>query len=175
MFILITGGSKSGKSSLAEKIICSGTNRRYYIATMKPFGDEAESAIRRHRKMREGKGFITVEQYTDIENADIGNGSDVLLECVGNLCANEMFSAGISRPSEKISNGILRLRDRADTLVTVTNQISSDGMIYPSDTMRYMEELSLIGALLAAAADTVIESVFGIPVVLKGELPKCLL
>ena len=60
MITLITGGSKCGKSSLAERIICGFSGKKFYIATMKPYGDEAFQAIERHREMRKGKGFKTI-------------------------------------------------------------------------------------------------------------------
>ncbi|MGN0576267.1 MAG: bifunctional adenosylcobinamide kinase/adenosylcobinamide-phosphate guanylyltransferase, partial [Ruminococcus sp.] len=49
---LITGGAKCGKSKLAEKLLDSFQGNKIYIATMLPYGDEAEAAIKRHRKLR---------------------------------------------------------------------------------------------------------------------------
>ena len=60
MTTLITGGSKCGKSSFAEKLLNDFTGRKIYIATMQPFGADAFEAIERHRKMRAGKGFETL-------------------------------------------------------------------------------------------------------------------
>ena len=34
---------------------------RIYIATMYPFDEESRKRVQRHRKMRQGKGFETVE------------------------------------------------------------------------------------------------------------------
>ena len=55
MITLVTGGSKCGKSSLAEKITCGFTGRKFYVATMQPYGEDAFRAIEKHRKMRYGK------------------------------------------------------------------------------------------------------------------------
>ena len=62
MFHLVTGGSGSGKSEYAEQLIMEfgekePWRKRYYLATMMPFGEETKQKIERHRKMREGKGF----------------------------------------------------------------------------------------------------------------------
>ena len=38
----------------------------YYIATMYPYGTETEEKIADHRRRREGKGFRTLEWYTNI-------------------------------------------------------------------------------------------------------------
>ena len=83
MTTLITGGSKCGKSSYAEKLLDGFAGRKIYIATMEPFGSDAQEAIKRHRLMRKGKGFETLERFTDIGGADIPKNCAVLLECVG--------------------------------------------------------------------------------------------
>lgn len=104
MITLITGGSGSGKSAYAEKYICHASNEKgykekYYIATMQVFDDEGQRKIDRHRRLRAGKGFITIEQPSDIQNAvsklqsesSLKTGRSALLECMSNLVANEMF------------------------------------------------------------------------------------
>lgn len=171
MTTLITGGSKCGKSSFAEKHLERFTGRRIYIATMQPFGADAHEAISRHRKMRAGKGLETVEKYTDIHELSLPADCAVLLECMGNLCANEMFSGtAVSDPSDKIIGGIKLLADSVSELVIVTNQVGSDGIPYPEGTADYIRILGGINCRLAEIADNVIECVYGIPIVLKGEM-----
>ena len=104
MITLITGGSGSGKSAYAEKYIChvsneKGYKEKYYIATMQVFDCEGQRKIDRHRRLRAGKGFITIEQPRDIKKAVeklqsencLKTGRSALLECMSNLVANEMF------------------------------------------------------------------------------------
>ena len=104
MITLITGGSGSGKSAYAEKYICHASKEKrckekYYIATMQVFDDEGQRKIDRHRRLRAGKGFITIEQPRDIQDAVsklqsencLKTGRLALLECMSNLVANEMF------------------------------------------------------------------------------------
>ena len=57
MLILITGTSGSGKSEYAEKICCelAGSAKKYYIATMQPYGAEGTQRIRRHHALRQGR------------------------------------------------------------------------------------------------------------------------
>lgn len=96
MITLVTGGSGSGKSAFAEKLVLSLTGESYiYLATMQNDGDEETNRrIARHRGMRADKGFVTVEQSMDLSKADIPEGACVLLECLPNLVANEMFDGG---------------------------------------------------------------------------------
>lgn len=174
MLILITGGCKNGKSVIAEKIICSKNSECFYIATMQPFGVEAEIAIERHRKLRSGKGFNTIEKYTDIGEIDLPSGSSALLECIGNLCANEMFSANCLKPAEKILSDVEKIIKKSELFIIVTSQVGCDGISYSAETMAYIHELSLLNNRLSELSDVVIEAVFNIPVLLKGELPICL-
>lgn len=169
MITLVTGGSKCGRSRYAEKLLVNSKNK-IYIATMQPFGEEAYRTIERHRKLRAGKGFVTIEQYTDMEKAEIPRCDGILLECIANLTANEMFS---ETPADdipgKIMKGITHLSEQTGHLVIVTSQVGSDGIDYSPETMRYIENMGKINALIADTADNVIECVYGIPVTLKGE------
>ena len=93
MFILVTGGSGSGKSAYAEsEIVKLGEGNRFYLATMMSFDEESRKRIARHRRMRADKKFETIECYTGLKNIVLPGDSIVLLECMSNLVANEMFS-----------------------------------------------------------------------------------
>lgn len=172
MFHLITGGSGSGKSAYAENCILEfqGKNR-IYIATMFPFDEESHWRIERHRKMRREKCFTTIECYTGVKNLEISSDSDILLECMSNLTANEMYQengAG-EETVEEILQGIRQLKDRAKNLVVVTNEVFSDGISYDPDTMRYLSYLGNINQEMGKMADQVTEVVYGIPVSLKDD------
>ena len=68
MRILLIGGGKSGKSTLAQRLAAalSGDAPRYYWATMTPHDDEDRARIRRHVADRAGMGFVTVERSFDL-------------------------------------------------------------------------------------------------------------
>lgn len=171
MMILVTGGSKCGKSSFAEKILDGINEKKYYIATMQPFGEDARIAIERHRKMRENKYFVTIEKYRDIDRTELPEGAVVLLECLGNLCANEMFvGEEIFDPVDKIIRGIKHLDSVTEKFVIVTNEVGCDGIEYTKETMKYIAAMAEINRKIAEIADTVVECIYGIPVVLKGEI-----
>lgn len=172
MMILVSGGSKCGKSGYAESLFADYHKRKIYLATMHPFGDEAREAIERHKKMRLGKGFSTIEKYTDIDSLEIPDGSGVLLEDMGNLLANEMFSEGNTdrNYTEKILRGIEKISRSAELFVIVTNSVFSDGITYPNETALYIKNLSEINRRIAENADRVFECVYGIPILRKGTL-----
>ncbi|WP_122788546.1 bifunctional adenosylcobinamide kinase/adenosylcobinamide-phosphate guanylyltransferase [Intestinibacillus sp. Marseille-P6563] len=175
MKIMISGGAASGKSAHAERILCQHTagGSRLYVAAMQPFGPAAEVRIARHRALRAGKGFETAERYTDLAHFTAPCYYDgILLECLSNLLANEMFSpegVGVNGAADAILAGIDHLEKQCGLLVVVTNDIFSDGETYPSETMQYIRLLSQINGALAERADAVAESVCGILVLHKGE------
>lgn len=170
MMVLVTGGSGSGKSAFAEdRILSFGEGQRIYIATMYPFDQESEKRIQRHRRMRAGKGFETVECYTGLKHADIPEDSVVLLECMSNLTANEMFqeNGAHHRTVEEIMEGVRMLKEKTKHLVVVTNEIFSEAACYEGEMKDYLKYLGFINRQMAAQADEVVEVVYGIPVYYK--------
>lgn len=172
MMVLVTGGSGSGKSAFAEDCVLSyGENKRIYIATMYPFDEESKKRVVRHRKMRAGKGFDTIECFVGLKNIKIPQGSTVLLECMSNLTANEIFredGAG-ENTEEEILEGVRRLKRKAGNLIIVTNEIFSDAVFYEKETQNYQRILGEINQKLAELADNVVEVVYGIPIYHKKE------
>ena len=174
MLTLIIGDASCGKSEYAENIIMKQRNRRIYLATMHPFGKEAKERIRRHRRQREGKGFFTVEcpknllkfAEEDIKKKEgLFVNSDILLEDIPNLLANEMFdgdSAGCD--IDGILDGIGYINEAASSLVIVTGNLFSGGSGYDKGTMEYLKALAGLNRGIALSADAVIEVVCGIPV-----------
>ena len=176
MMTLIIGGSGSGKSAYAEKYIalCSEGKKKYYLATMQVYDKEGEKKVDSHRKFRDGKGFITIEQPVSIEKAvdkmDRGE-KTALLECMSNLVANEMFSEEIPKTKEAVTDKIISnmkvLKEKLTHLIVVTNNVFEDGTSYDETTMEYIRGLANINEKLAVIADEVVEVVVGIPVVIK--------
>ena len=169
MIVLVTGGSGCGKSTWAEKLIQSWPREnRYYIATMQVYDRESELRVARHRAQRADKGFETIECEKDLAGAAIPENSIVLLEDLVNLTANEMFDGG---DPDRIVPALEDLAVRCGHLVMVTNDLFSDGEPYSPSVQEYMRRLAEINRRAAVLADCVVEMVYSVPVVLKGELP----
>jgi adenosylcobinamide kinase/adenosylcobinamide-phosphate guanylyltransferase len=102
LFTLVIGGSASGKSDYAERHVLSleGDGPRIYIATMEPFGEEAQARIARHHAMRRDRGFETIECYRNAGAVRLPENSNVLLEDLGNLAANELFGADLPQADQ---------------------------------------------------------------------------
>ncbi|MEG2232032.1 MAG: bifunctional adenosylcobinamide kinase/adenosylcobinamide-phosphate guanylyltransferase [Lachnospiraceae bacterium] len=196
MTVLITGGSGSGKSAYAEKLAeeeysnrnlqkentDNPTGKLYYIATMHIADAESEQRVKRHQQMRKDKGFLTIECFNRLERIIpmLHPGDVLLLECMSNLLANEMYDEeGRIRDREKeackqmehaIVQPILTLSRTVAHIVIVTNEIFSDGSRYQEDTECYVNLLGILNQRLSSLADHVVEVVCSIPVCRKGEL-----
>lgn len=170
MIFLVTGGSASGKSEYAEKLVTRfAGSERYYIATMKPYDEESLQRIERHQNMRRDKGFTTVERYVDLAGMTLPGGT-ALLECMSNLVANEMYlPEGAGKDTvDAIVDGVRVLSEKLEHLIIVTNEVFSDGILYDEFTKEYLAVLGGINQKLAAMADVVVEVVYSIPVISKG-------
>lgn len=174
MLSIVTGGSGSGKSFYAEQLIASyGDYHRYYIATMENRDEESDKRIQRHRLMRADKHFETIECPRDLDKITLSKKSVILLECMSNLAANEMFADGkLHDPyqmEQKIIKGVTSICAQADHVVIVTNEVFSDSITYDLWTRDYLKCLGRINTRMAAMADRVVEVVYSIPLVIKGE------
>ena len=163
MISLIYGGSRSGKSTYGEKII-EEYNNKLYIATMEPFDDECVKQIKKHRQTRVGKGYETLECYT-ILPVKYPKSDAVILECLGNLCANELYK-GFTK--EDIWGSMLSLIHSFEEIVFISNDVFTDGIKYSAETDKYIETLAYIHKNLAYVANNVIECVCGIKIYHKG-------
>lgn len=170
IFTLVTGGSGSGKSEYAENLAVSYKSRNLiYIATMQPFGGETLKKIERHKKMRKNKNFKTIEAPVGIDKIEIPDNASVLLDCMSNLVANEIYdeNGAKDKTAEEILKGINKIKDKAENLIVVTNEVFSDGISYDRETEKYKKILGKINQNLAQQADQIIEVVYSIPLKVK--------
>ena len=171
---LLTGGSACGKSSYAEDILRMLPGPRVYVATMQVYDDEGRAKVERHRRMRAGKGFLTVEAQTDVDSAEVPDGSSVLLECIANLVSNEMFDekGNMHDAADKVIAEVGALAERCANIIVITNDVGSEHVEgYGEGTRAYIEAIGRVNIALARRADHVYELVCGIPLVIKGSLP----
>ena len=171
MFTLVIGAAASGKSQFAEQLIVqSSAKQRIYLATMQPDGPQAQQRIARHRQLRAGQGFITLERDTNLGQLTIPSNSAVLLECLSNLVANELFCphGAAENTLQAVLQGVETLARQATDLVVVTNEVFADGCSYADSVEHYLQLLGQINCRLAVRADRVIEVVCGIPLCYKG-------
>lgn len=184
MVTLVVGTNNSGKSGLAESIVLETAvdGEKYYIATMIPYGDEGIKRVEKHRKMREGKGFVTLEWPADIDNhldqlmsvsediegkmVEAGENrwtkATFLLECMSNLVGNEMYADGNVEVSDdalvsKITDEVGALISVAGNVVIVTNVFPTEAEGYDAETVRYVKLTRAVNDELKKMSDVIYE------------------
>jgi adenosylcobinamide kinase / adenosylcobinamide-phosphate guanylyltransferase len=166
---LILGGARSGKSRFAESL-AAGT--RHYIATAQAFDDEMRNRIATHQLQR-GTGWITHEVVHDLpqklEQLNVHN-HFVLVDCLTLWLSNLMLA------EQDVNAAVLQLisvlqRMQAKT-VLVSNEV---GLGIVPDTVlgrAFRDEQGRLNQQVAAMADDVVFIAAGLPLVLKGQLPR---
>lgn len=180
--ILITGGARSGKSALAERLVAGVSDQVLYIATSRVTDDEMAERVKHHRQARpahwrtwEGSQQLarTIEEQATVEEA-------VLLECITTWIANLMFDHTGDMPIEDIdftavetliqqqTTALLAACARSPAAIyLVTNELGM-GMVPENRLARHFRDIAgRVNQRLAAAAESVFLVVSGIEVKIK--------
>ncbi len=162
MTYFVIGGSGSGKSHFAESIINnSPIKNRTYIATMRVWDLEGEKRVEKHRKMRQNKGFDTLEIPVELEKIHDLSGC-ILLEDLTNLFMNEWYGEASESAFARVCQGLEKLHKSAELFVIVANDIFTDGVNYGPETEELLAQLGKINTFTASLSDEVFEVSCGI-------------
>jgi adenosylcobinamide kinase/adenosylcobinamide-phosphate guanylyltransferase len=137
--------------------------------------EESRKRMERHQRQRAGMYFETVERPFGLERLTFKEKERlILLECMSNLIANELYGGenfamrDPKETKETIIRGIGHLREHAEHLVVVSNEMFRNGT-YSVEMNDYLKVAGQVDRYLAGCSDIVIESVFGIPYFWKRE------
>lgn len=174
--ILVTGGSRSGKSDYARLRGESLAGPRVFVATCPVVDEETAERIRRHQRERSPLLWDTVEEPLDLERAigDLGQYSVILIDCLTLWINNLLFhaeQAGETMPEDTVTSrasGLLSASSAGNgTMILVTNEVGW-GIVPENPTARlYRDLVGRCNRTVAAGADEVILVASGIPLVLK--------
>jgi adenosylcobinamide kinase/adenosylcobinamide-phosphate guanylyltransferase len=175
--ILITGGSRSGKSAFAQTTAEALPGPRAYVATCPVIDPETEEHIRKHREARRGKGWETIEETVDLAGVIRRAGAyrTLLVDCLTLWINNLLYAAerrGEHFTEEAAADHCRELIDACGafpgTVIFVTNELGM-GIIPENETVRRFRDVAgRCNQEIAAAAKTVTLVVSGIPLELKG-------
>lgn len=176
--VLVTGGSRSGKSDYARRKAEELAGPRAFIATCTPVDAEMAERIRRHRLARDPDQWTTIEEPVDVANAlvDGGDFKVVLIDCLTLWINNLMFQAeieGTALHEDDITMACERLLSACDqfngTVIMVTNEVGMG--IVPDNPMSrlYRDLVGRCNQIMAAAADEVVLLVCGVSLNIKGK------
>ncbi len=151
---LVFGPNGSGKSLYAETLAAQTAAPLVYIATMIPQTEDNFSRIEKHRRQREGKGFLTMEEPWDIDLLSISKEAVVLLEDASNLLANGIFQ---HRQNASVCfQKIQTLAKNCQKLIIVSITGLTPGE-YDDETNNYILQLNELNQMLRSVASDCIQ------------------
>jgi adenosylcobinamide kinase / adenosylcobinamide-phosphate guanylyltransferase len=173
--ILITGGSRSGKSDYALQLAEELPEPWVFVATCPITDDEMADRIRKHRDRRSSK-WITIEEPVLLSKAvgEQSNAGVILIDCVTLWINNLLYNA--EKQNKTISEAdIERLcgelaascRVVQSTVIIVTNEIGSGIVPENKSTRLYRDLVGKANQVIASYADEVYFVACGLPLALK--------
>jgi adenosylcobinamide kinase/adenosylcobinamide-phosphate guanylyltransferase len=171
---LILGGARSGKSSYGLRLAEGSWSRPVYLATAEVLDDEMAERVRQHRRRR-GPRWQSVEEPLEVPRvlADPRVKADgILVDCVTLWLSNVLLKEGEAAWKRRSDQLRRALRDRRRSVILISNEVGMG--IVPENALarRFRDLAGWFNQLLAAEADTVVLVVAGLPVALKGSLPR---
>lgn len=166
--ILITGGSRSGKSSYAERLAMELSDCPVYLATARIWDEEFRERVRRHRERR-GPQWTNLEEEKFLSRHALA-GRVVLVDCLTLWCTNFFFDleSDADRALEAAKAEFDRFTAQDATFLFVTNEIGMGGTSDNAIQRKFTDLQGWMNQYTAASADEVILMVSGIPVKIKG-------
>lgn len=175
--ILVCGGSRSGKSSYAQKKAESMDGPRLFIATCPRIDSEIDGRIEKHILERQGRGWETIEEQLNIaevmrENMD---SAVILVDCLTLWVNNLLFEHNRRKRSineedivARTKQILMNARNHFGTLIFVTNEVGSGIVPGSSETRLYRDLVGRCNQCVASEADEVVLVSCGIPLILKS-------
>jgi len=171
---LILGGARSGKTALAEKICLKLSSNPAYIATAEAGDGEMVARITLHKNQR-SKNFTSFETPINLAKAiqQAQKSHDVILvDCLTLWLSNLTFSTNVDKDAqiEKLHSVLTSSTD--SVIVMVSNEVGMG--IVPDNRLarKFGDEAGLLHQNLAQICKNVCLSIAGLPLMLKGQLPK---
>lgn len=163
---LIIGGTRSGKSELAEKLVLGPSGQGIYIATAEAYDDEMRQRIAEHRARR-GARWTDLHAPVNLVGALTDSDGDAprLVDCLTLWLSNLMLSGADWRTqTEELVAVIGR---QSSPVVFVTNEVGA-GIVPENKLAREFRDASgWVNQAVAQAVDAVFLCVAGYPVKLK--------
>ena len=168
--LLVTGPCRSGKSACALEHAEKCGPKRLFIATAQVFDAEMETRVKRHRAERD-PSWTTVEEPRDPAGVIQNRHTEydvILLDCITlwltNLLGDDLSDEDILNRVDDLCIAMQKARAR---IIVVTNE--TGWSIVPENALarRFRDLAGFANQRLARAAESVILTVAGLPMVIK--------
>lgn len=169
--ILVTGGTRSGKSSFAQGLAAGTSGRKAFVATAEPLDQEMKDRIARHKNDRP-PGWDTLEEPVHLEQAvkKCMSYDVVLIDCLTLWISNLMVKNTVPEKTilQQIDALLTACKALPSTVIMVTNELGMG--IVPANRLsrHYRDLVGTANQQIAGEADEVYFLVSGMPLKLKG-------
>ena len=162
----LLGGARSGKSLHAEKLIAEHPAPWRYIATAQAFDDEMRERIALHQARRDAR-WMTVNAPLELAEAiaDTPDGQPLLIDCLTLWLTNVMLAdRAVEAESRRLADVLAKPRG---PWFVVANEVGLG--IVPDNALarRFRDDAGRLNQMVAAAADSVLFIVAGLPMKVK--------
>lgn len=164
---LITGGQRSGKSSLGEKLALQWSPHPVYLATSRVWDAEYAARIARHQARR-GPQWENIEEEKTLSK-HVLTGRVVLVDCVTLWATNFFYDSqgDVEGSLQALKEEFDRFTQPQARYIFISNEIGLGGMSTNALQRRFADLQGWLNQYIAAQADQVLLMVAGIPVKVK--------
>jgi adenosylcobinamide kinase/adenosylcobinamide-phosphate guanylyltransferase len=163
----ITGGTRSGKSSFAQKMAESASANPVYLATARVWDDDFRRRIQRHQNDR-GPHWINIEEEKQL-SACMVDGQTVLLDCITlwltNIFFDNQFDA--DRSLEEAKAEWNRFVQKDMNLIVVSNELGMGVHPVEESARKFADLQGWMNQYIAQQASQVFLMISGIPLKIK--------
>jgi adenosyl cobinamide kinase/adenosyl cobinamide phosphate guanylyltransferase len=156
MLTFLTGGARSGKSTLAVRMAAASGDTVVFLATARPEGDaEWQERLAQHQAERPST-WTTVEESLDLAEAigAVDPGTFLIVDCLTLWVANTIdvgwSDDDIDAAAVKAATGAAA---RPGATVVVTNEVGSGIVPVVRAVRRFRDALGRVNGVWAGAAD----------------------
>jgi adenosylcobinamide kinase/adenosylcobinamide-phosphate guanylyltransferase len=172
--ILVLGGARSGKSRLGQRLAEAAWKRPCYVATSEILDAEMAERIRKHQADR-GPHWATVEVPVELPallRAPPRDRDGLLVDCLTLWISNVLLKEGEAACEPRTRQLVEALANCPTPVVLVSNEVGL-GLVPDNPLGRqFRDAQGRLNQAVAQVADTVVFVAAGLPLVLKGRLPR---
>ena len=165
---LILGGTRSGKSHLAEKTAIAASKKLVYIATAQALDEEMRVRIAHHQSSRIAE-WITVEEPLTLASSLQQHSTEstcVLVDCLTLWLTNTLLAGEDTFQRERAAL-LETLPQLVGEIIFVSNEVGMGIVAADPLSRRFVDEAGRLHQALAKICDEVTLVVAGLPLTLK--------
>lgn len=167
MMYYITGGERSGKSSYAQQLAESLSEKPYYLATSRIWDEDFKNRVKRHISDRDER-WITIEEEKNISTV-IPEQATVVIDCVTLWLTNFFVDTknNIEESLRLAKEEITKLSKLNATIIIISNEIGMGLHAQTESGRKFTELQGWVNQFIANKADKATFMVSGLPLTLK--------